>query len=70
MAPGSIGRGSEGPSYQVYSSESTERSGGQGKREGQEAEAYRREKEEKMDGVPPTTTEQDTSREHHSLGGH
>jgi len=37
---------------------------GQDKERGQKVEACRKEEEEKMNGVPPTTSEQDTSKEH------
>ena len=64
MASSLFGRSSGGPLYWVCSSEGKERGRGQGKERGQKVEACRKEEEEKMNGVPPTTPEQDTSKEH------
>jgi len=48
----------------VCSSESKEKGGGQGEEGGQKVEACRKEEEEKIDEVLPTTLEQDTNKEH------
>ena len=69
IAPGSIGRSSEGMLSWVCGSESKKRSRGQSERESQEEKDCREEEEENI-GIPLTTPGQDTSREHCPFGEH
>ena len=70
MTSGLFGRGSRGQLCPEYSSEDKERGWDQGKIEGWETKNCWRGEKEKTDEVPPTTTEQGTSRECHSFGEH